>query len=51
MTHTPEIFGILKAQNGHFPELKAHRSGNLLGWIGNARAKLVTLLHVSRDFG
>jgi hypothetical protein len=39
-----------KAQNGHFPEPKSHRSGDVLGSIRNALAILVMLLHLIRDF-
>jgi hypothetical protein len=43
-------FGVFNAQNGHFPEPNAHRSGNVLGSIRNARAKLMMLLHLIRGF-
>jgi hypothetical protein len=50
-THNPGFFGILKHKMAIFLNQKAHRSGNVLGSIRNAGAKLVVLLHLIRDFG
>jgi hypothetical protein len=49
--HIPEIFGITKPKTAISLDQTHTDSGNVMGSIWNARAKVVILLYLIRDLG